>query len=84
MDYRVDDRGLKASIFIPFVNQIWPGDYDSDQTQAALSKTFNISAYEDGRLVGCLRILTDGYFLGLLQSCWSFRCIRDKGLAASC
>ena len=82
MDYRVDDRGLKASIFIPFVNQIWPGDYDSDQTQAALSKTFNISAYEDGRLVGCLRILTDGYFFGTITELLVLPVYQGQGIGS--
>jgi len=66
MEYKVNDQELKASVFIPFVNQIWPGDYDIEKTQTALSKTLNISAYENGVLVGCLRILTDGYFFGTI------------------
>lgn len=66
MEYKVNDQGLKASVFIPFVNQVWPGDYDIEKTQTALSKTLNISAYENGVLVGCLRILTDGYFFGTI------------------
>lgn len=66
MDYRVNDTELAASIFIPFVNQIWPGNYDMEGTQTALSKTLNITAYDDKVLVGCLRILTDGYFFGTI------------------
>lgn len=65
MEYRVDDRELSASIFIPFVNRIWPGRYDAAKTQIALSKTRNISAYDDV-LVGCLRILSDGYYFGTI------------------
>lgn len=34
------------------------------RTQAALSKTLNITAYDGELLVGCLRILTDGYYFG--------------------
>ena len=62
MEYKVDDTGLHASAFIPFANQIWPGDYDAEKTQSALSKTLNITVYDGERLVGCLRILSDGYF----------------------
>lgn len=40
--------------------------YDMERTQAALSKTLNITAYDSARLVGCLRILTDGYFFGTI------------------
>ena len=66
MEYKVGDRELNASIFVPFVNQIWPGDYDRKRTDEALSRTLNITAYEDGVLVGCLRILTDGYYFGTI------------------
>ena len=66
MEYRIDDKTLNASIFLQFVNQIWPGDYDIKKTQNALSKTLNITAYDGERLVGCLRILSDGYFFGTI------------------
>ena len=66
MEYKINDRKLVASLFIPFVNQIWQGDYDMERTQTALSKTLNITAYDNERLVGCLRILTDGYFFGTI------------------
>lgn len=66
MDYKIDDRELNASMFISFVNQVWDGDYDIEQTKNALSKTFNITAYDNKKLVGCLRILSDGYFFGTI------------------
>ena len=66
MEYRIDDRQLNAVTFIAFVNQVWPGEYDQDRTSAALSKTLNITAYDDETLVGCLRILSDGYFFGTI------------------
>lgn len=37
-----------------------------EKTQSALSKTINMTAYDDTILVGCLRILTDGYFFGTI------------------
>ena len=45
MEYRIDDKMLNASVFLTFVNQVWPGDYDIEKTQNALSKTQNITAY---------------------------------------
>ena len=66
MEYKVNDQELNASMFIPFVNRIWPGDYDMDKTQTALSKTLNITAYDDKVLVGCLRVLSDGYYFGTI------------------
>ena len=66
MDYRIDDKQLNASVFLTFVNQIWPGSYDAERTQNALSKTINITAYDGAKLAGCLRILSDGYFFGTI------------------
>lgn len=66
MEYKVNDRELPAAVFLPFVNRIWPGDYDESRTQAALSKTLNITAHDGGELVGCLRILSDGYYFGTI------------------
>lgn len=66
MEYKINDQMLNASIFIPFVNKIWPGNYDEAKTQAALTKTLNITVYDNTKLVGCLRILSDGYFFGTI------------------
>ena len=45
MDYKIDDKNLDVSMFISFVNQVWQGNYDVEQTRMALSKTLNITAY---------------------------------------
>ena len=66
MEYIVDDRQLDAAGFIAFVNKVWPGNYDADRTQNALSRTINITAYDNKKLVGCLRILSDGYYFGTI------------------
>ena len=66
MEYKINDKELKANVFISFVNKVWKGSYDMEKTELALSKTLNITAYDAGMLVGCLRILTDGYFFGTI------------------
>ena len=66
MEYKIDDKGLTACRFIEFANNVWPGNYDMNRTQDALSKTLNITAYDGQRLVGCLRSLSDGYFFGTI------------------
>lgn len=66
MEYVVDDKELDALTFIAFVNQVWQGSYNVAKTKSALSKTINITAYDNEMLVGCLRILTDGYYFGTI------------------
>lgn len=39
---------LKTPQFIEFVNKVWPGNYNINKTQVALSKTLNITAYDGG------------------------------------
>ncbi len=66
MEYRIDDQQLSAAALIAFVKTVWPGKYDENRTAAALSNTLNITAYDGETLVGCLRILSDGYFFGTI------------------
>ncbi len=66
MEYIVDDRDLDAEAFLALVNKVWPGEYDIPKTRQALKRTMNITAYEGGRLVGSLRILSDGYCFGTI------------------
>ena len=83
MDYRVDDKQLTAPVFLSFVNQIWPGSYDAERTQNALSKTLNITAYDGAALVGCLRILSDGYYFGTITELLVLPEYQNKGVGSS-
>ena len=82
MEYRIDDKMLNASVFLTFVNQVWPGDYDIEKTKNALSKTQNITAYDGDRLVGCLRILSDGYFFGTITELLVLPDYQNKGIGS--
>lgn len=66
ISYQVNDHELNAAAFVAFAARVWPGKYDVDKTQAALSKTLNITAYNGELLVGCLRILSDGCYFGTI------------------
>ena len=82
MDYKVDDRQLDASVFLSFVDQIWPGSYDEERTQEALSKTMNITAYDDTKLIGCLRILSDGCYFGTITELLVLPEYQNKGVGS--
>lgn len=82
MDYKVDDKQLKASVYLSFVNQVWPSNYDMKRTQKALSQTLNITAYDDKILVGCLRILSDGYFFGTITELLVLPEYQKKGVGS--
>ena len=82
MEYKIDDKILKATAFIEFVNKVWQGNYDIDKTQDALSKTLNITAYDGDELVGCLRILSDGYFFGTISELLVLPDYQKKGVGS--
>lgn len=83
MDYKTDDKQLNASDFLAFVNQIWPGSYDAQRTQKALSKTQNITAYDGAKLVGCPRILSDGYYFGTITELLVLPEYRNQGVGST-
>jgi ribosomal protein S18 acetylase RimI-like enzyme len=64
--YNTNDIELDVQEFISFVNKVWQGDYDEDKTEGALGKTINITARDGSKLVGCLRILSDGCYFGTI------------------
>jgi ribosomal protein S18 acetylase RimI-like enzyme len=53
---------LSADDFLALAQRVWPRDYSSTQAAAALARTINIGAWDGSRLVGSIRVLTDGYF----------------------
>ncbi|WP_281249443.1 GNAT family N-acetyltransferase [Fictibacillus arsenicus] len=63
----MNDNSLTAEVFLLLVNGVWQGDYNETLTHIALQKTMNITAWQNDRLVGCVRILTDGYFFGTIS-----------------
>ena len=82
MEYIVDDQNLQAETFLAFVNQVWPGDYDLEKTEQALAKTLNITAYAGDTLVGCLRLLTDGYYFGTITELLVLPAYQKQGIGS--
>ena len=82
MEYRIDDHKLEALHFIAFVNQVWPGEYDPDKTAKALSRTMNFTAYDGQKLVGCLRVLSDGCFFGTITELLVLPAYQKQGIGS--
>jgi GNAT superfamily N-acetyltransferase len=61
-DIEYSAHGFKADAFVALANRVWPRQYDLAAAAAALTCTTNIGAWEGERLVGAVRVLTDGYF----------------------
>lgn len=79
VDY-AQEQHFSAEEFIPLAQQVWPGAYDQELVQRALDRTINITAREDGRIVGCVRVLTDGYFFGTIPEILVDPAYRGRGV----
>ena len=82
MEYIVNDRALSAPAFLSLANHVWPGEYDAAKTQQALEKTINITAYERNQLIGCIRILSDGYYFGTITELLVLPSYQNKGIGS--
>ena len=82
MEYRIGDKMLHAPEFVSFVNRIWPREQQLEKAEAALRKTFNITAYDGENLVGCLRILTDGYYFGTITELLVLPAYQRQGIGS--
>ena len=57
---------IPAGAFLKLASRVWPRDYDAPAVERALDRTINIGAWHGARLVGAVRILTDGYLFGTI------------------
>jgi GNAT superfamily N-acetyltransferase len=55
-------------------------NYESKFAEEALKKTINVTAWKDDTLVGCARILTDGYFFGTVPEVLVLPEYQGKGI----
>ena len=59
-------ESFAADEFLALAQRIWPRDYSVADASAALERTINVGAWDGTRLVGSIRILTDGYFFATI------------------
>lgn len=80
--YTADESDLMAADFLNLAMQVWPGSYEIGKTEEALHRTLNITARVDGLLVGCLRILTDGYYFGTITELLVLPSFQGQGIGS--
>ena len=65
-DLRYDESGFSAQSFVGLAQCVWPRDYDLERVGLALRHTINVGAWDGDVLVGCVRVLTDGYLFATI------------------
>ena len=66
IQFRTGPSALPPDAFIELATRVWPRPYDRERVRAALERTLNVSAWQDDRLVGAVRVLTDGYLFNTI------------------
>jgi predicted GNAT family N-acyltransferase len=82
VEYRSGEVALPVDAFIGLARLIWPREYDAVRTAAALASTINIGAWSNGRLVGSVRVLSDGYFFSTVAEVMVDPAFRRQGVGA--
>jgi GNAT superfamily N-acetyltransferase len=67
LDIGVDDPRFTAAAFLRLAQRVWPRAYDTERAAAALTRSVNIGAWDGDRLVGAVRLLSDGYFFACVS-----------------
>ncbi|MEM8896802.1 MAG: GNAT family N-acetyltransferase [Bacteroidota bacterium] len=80
--YIVDDSSLGEKEFLRLVMTVWPGTYDIQKLQLALESTINFTAWDGEALVGCARLLTDGYFFSTVSEILVLPDYQRKGIGS--
>ena len=73
-------EGFAAEDFLTLAQRVWPGDYSATQATAALERTINLGAWDGSRLVGSIRVLTDGYFFATVPEIFVDPAYRRRGI----
>ena len=66
IEYRMGPSALPVAAFVELATRVWPRAYDSERVVEALSKSINIGAWSGDRLVGAVRLLSDGYLFNTI------------------
>jgi ribosomal protein S18 acetylase RimI-like enzyme len=59
-------NGFDVDDFLALAERVWPRPYVREEAAAALTRTINVGAWDGDRLVGSVRVLTDGYFFATI------------------
>jgi len=78
--YKTNDNALDAMIFVNFARQFWPEECNVEYVKEAIAKTINTTAWDGKKLVGCVRVLTDGYFFGFVTEILVLPNYQNRGI----
>jgi len=66
VELRHDGSAFSPEQFVNLAQRVWGKPIDLTPTAAAIGTTINIGAWLDERLVGTIRVLSDGYLMSMV------------------
>ncbi|MDQ6829886.1 MAG: GNAT family N-acetyltransferase [Gemmatimonadota bacterium] len=79
---RYETGGIEPAAFLTLAQRVWPREYDEPRVASALGITTNTGAWDEGRLVGVVRVLTDGYLFATVPEILVDPEYRNRGIGA--
>jgi GNAT superfamily N-acetyltransferase len=67
IEIRTDDPAFTTDAFLTLAQRVWPRSYDRERTAEALARSVNVGAWDGDRLVGAVRLLSDGYLFACVS-----------------
>ena len=80
IEYNRNDPALTADEYVMLFSTLWRHPLDSMLVARALVQTINVTARDGGRLVGCARVLTDGYLFATITEIIVHRPYAGRGV----
>jgi len=80
IEYRTGPTALPPGAFLGLAQLVWPRDYDVARVSAAITRTSNASAWDGTRLVGAVRVLTDGHLFSTVPEILVDPAYRRRGI----
>jgi ribosomal protein S18 acetylase RimI-like enzyme len=74
------DDSVRPEDFLALGQRVWPGEFGLAEATNALTRTTNIGAWDGDKLVGSVRLLTDGYFLATVSEILVDPAYRRQGI----
>jgi len=61
IEYRSGVAAVTVLSFLDLARRVWHREFEAGRTAAAIAMTQNVGAWTEGRLIGAVRVLSDGY-----------------------
>lgn len=66
LEYRSGPSAVTVPEFLELARRVWRREFEPSRTATAIALTQNVGAWTEGRLIGAVRVLSDGYLFSTI------------------